>query len=406
MKLQRTIPPAAAPIEWRDFWNGLVGFFAGERSVQRFESKIKEHFGVRYVFTVSSGKAALTLILRALKRLSSKREVIIPAYTCFSVPSAVVKAGLKVKLCDIDPKTLDFDYNGLEKAIGEETLCIVPNHLFGIPSDLDRIRSLCRNRSLYLVEDAAQAMGGEYKGQKLGTIGDVGFFSFGRGKNITCGSGGLILTNSEEIASRVGEAHSRLEKPGFSESVKTFIALLFMKIFIRPTLFWFPSGLSFLKLGETFFHRDFPLKRLSGMQAGWMRGWRERLEQAQQTRIKNGAYFIQSLHADTPERTDIPYLRLPVVFESGEKRNRIYSDSRTRGLGLSIMYPTAINEIEEIQAEFKGEEFPSAKEIAERLLAVPVHSLLSDQDKAAITALMNSVSASPLNRATFKSVSV
>lgn len=398
MKPQRTIPPAAAPIDWRDFWYGLVGFFSGEKSIQRFESEIKKYFGVRYVFSVSSGKAALTLILCALKRLSPKREVLIPAYTCFSVPSAVVKAGLKVRLCDIDPKTLDFDYQGLEKAVDENTLCIVPNHLFGIPSDLDRIQSLCRDRGLYIVEDAAQAMGGEYKGKKLGTIGDVGFFSFGRGKNITCGSGGVILTNSEQIASMVEKELSRLERPGLFESIQALIALLFMKVFIRPTLFWFPSGLSFLKLGETFFHWDFPLKRFSGMQGGWMRRWKERLEQAQQARMKNAASFIQSLHADTPGRNDIPYLRLPVVVESVEKRNRIYSISRKRGLGLSVMYPTAINEIEEIKTEFKGEEFPFAKEIAERLLAVPVHSLLSDRDKGAITELVNGVSASSLKR--------
>lgn len=398
MKLQRTIPPAAAPVDWRDFWHGLVGFFSGEKSVERFEAEIKKYFGARYVFAVSSGKTALTLILFALKRLSPKREVLIPAYTCFSVPSAIVKAGLKVKLCDIDPKTLDFDYTLFEKAVSDDTLCVVPNHLFGIPSDLDRIRSLCRSRGLYIVEDAAQAMGGEYKGRKLGTIGDVGFFSLGRGKNVTCGSGGVILTNSEEIASMLEKEVSRLGRPGLFESMKEFISLLFMKIFIRPTLFWFPDGLPFLKLGETIFHRDFPLKRLSGMQGGWMRKWEERLARAQRTRTKNGAYFIQSLHAETPGRIDLPYLRLPIIVESVEKRNRIYFMSRKKGLGLSAMYPTAVNEIEEIKAEFKGETYPSAKEISEKLLTVPVHPLLSDRDIIAITALMNGVSGSSRNR--------
>ncbi|TAK08330.1 MAG: aminotransferase class V-fold PLP-dependent enzyme [Candidatus Manganitrophaceae bacterium] len=390
MKVQRTIPPAAAPLYWRDLFCGFGGIFSGEKSVQNFEAEIKEYFGVQYVFAVSSGKAALALILRALKTLSSKNEVLIPAYTCFSVPSAIVKAGLKVKLCDIDPATLDFDYKMLEKRVNENTLCVVPNHLFGIPSDLDRIQSLCRVRGIYVVEDAAQAMGGVYKGNKLGTIGDVGFFSFGRGKNITCGSGGVILTHSQQIASAIEKEYSGLERPTFLENMKEFVSLVMMKIFIYPALFWFPNGLPFLKLGETFFYTDFPMKRFSGIKSGWMRKWKERLERSKQDRAENGAYFIKSLRAGIPRGNDIPYLRLPIVIETVEKRNRIYSLSRERGLGLSVMYPTAVNEIEEIKADFKGEAFPSAKEIAEKLLTVPVHALVSDRDKRAITELVNS----------------
>lgn len=392
MKVQRTLPPAAAPLDWKDLWYGLAGIFLGEKSVQRFEGEIKEYFGMRYVFTVSSGKAALALILRALKTLSPKREVIIPAYTCFSVPSAVVKAGLKVKLCDIDPATLDFDYKRLETAVNENTLCVVPNHLFGLPCDLDRIQSLCRFRGIYVVEDAAQAMGGIYKGNKLGTIGDVGFFSFGRGKNITCGSGGVILTNSHQIASAIEKEYAGLERPGLLESIKEFISLVLMKIFIHPALFWLPNGLPFLKLGETFFDANFPMKRFSGMKSGWMGRWRKRLEESNQDRRNNGSYFIKALHANFPWRRDLPWLRLPIVVENAEIKERICSLSRERGLGVSMMYPTPVNEIEEIKADFYGEMFPSAKEVAGKLITIPVHPLVSDRDKRTIIESMkNSV---------------
>lgn len=390
MKVQRTLPPAAAPLDWKDLWYGLGGIFSGEKSIRRFEEETKKYFGVRYAFTVSSGKAALALILRALKTLSSKREVLIPAYTCFSVPSAVVKAGLRVRLCDIDPSTLDFDYKMLEKQVNEDTLCVVPNHLFGIPSDLDRIQALCRFQEIYVIEDAAQAMGGVYKGRKLGTIGDVGFFSFGRGKNLTCGSGGVILTNSQKIAAAIEKEFSELEKPGFFENVKELISLVLMKVFIRPALFWFPNGLPFLKLGETFFYKDFPMKRFSGMKSGLLRRWKERLERSQQDRAENGSYFVKSLRAHIPGGKDLPYLRLPIVIESVEKRNRIYLLSREKGLGLSAMYPTAINEIEEIRGDFEGESFPASKEIAERLLTVPVHAFVSDRERGAIIELINS----------------
>ena len=174
--------------------------------------------------------------------------------------------------------------------------------------------------------------------------------------------------------------------------MKEYISLVFMKIFIQPTFFWFPAGLPFLKLGDTFFYKDFPMKRFSKLKGGWMRKWRERLEQSNQDRTENASYFNKCLHVNTPGGNRIPYLRLPIVVESVEKRDRIYAISRERGLGLSIMYPTAINEIGEIRANFYGQEFPFAREVAERILTVPVHPLLSDRDKIAITELINGFS--------------
>ena len=210
MKIGRTIPPAANPLGLKDFKGAVSGLFFPKRRLGRFEDGLKRHFGVNYVFPVSSGKAALTLILRALKAISKeKKEVVIPAYTCFSVPSAIVKAGLEPTPCDIDPRTFDFDYGLLKKTVNEKTLCVIPNHIFGIPSDMDAVKKICGNKGVYIVEDAAQAKGGRFKGRKLGTIGDAGFFSFGRGKNITCGSGGVIITNSKAIGAALEEEFSK-----------------------------------------------------------------------------------------------------------------------------------------------------------------------------------------------------
>jgi len=108
--------------------HGLAGVLYGKRYLNRLSEEFKDYFGVGSVFFVSSGRAALYLILQALKSLSPKQQVVIPAYTCFSVPSAIVKAGLKVTLCDVDPETFDFDRNQLEKTIGQDTLCVIPTH--------------------------------------------------------------------------------------------------------------------------------------------------------------------------------------------------------------------------------------------------------------------------------------
>ena len=389
MKIQRTIPPAAAPVYLKDLFHGLTGFFWSRDYIQRLKDEIREYFNVRHVFLVSSGKVALTVILNALKSLTpGKKHVLIPAYTCFSVPSAIVKAGLEVSLCDIALSTFDFDYSLLERSVNEDTLCVVPDHLFGIPSDMDRINNICRDKGIFVIEDAAQAMGGTYNGRKLGNIGDAGFFSLGRGKNITCGSGGIIVTNSDMIANAIEKEFSNLENSCITETLKDFVKMALMSLFINPSLYWFPAGLPFLKLGKTVFYTDFPVKKFSGMQAGLLNNWQKSLEETNQIRRENAAYFCERLGLRLRLRlsngSSIPYLRLPVMVNETETKERIFSRSERNGLGISRMYPTAINEIEEIKHQFDGMVFPSAGKVAERLLTIPTHQFLTERDKEEI----------------------
>jgi len=389
MKIRRTIPPAAAPMSLSLVWHGLSGILFGKRFLNRLEGEIREYFGVKYVFLVSSGKAALFLILQALKSLSSKQQVVIPAYTCFSVPSAIVKAGLKVSLCDINPQTFDFDSDLLEKTINQDTLCVIPNHLFGIPSDMDRIKQLCKDREVFIVEDAAQAMGGKYNGKMLGTIGDAGFFSLGRGKNITCGSGGIITTNSDKIANAIGSHYSDIKEPGIGEVLKEYFQVLFMSVFIHPMLYWLPSRLPFLKLGQTTFYKDYPVAKLSGMKAGFLYSWRERLERSNHIREKIAARYFRELRLEPNRILPLPYLRLPVVIHNRESRDNVYSRSRELGLGIGLMYPTGIDEIEELRSELTDKRFPVAERITERLLTLPTHHFVSEKDGKAICELFN-----------------
>ena len=111
MRIGRTLPPAAAPIGWKSLFSATSAIFSGELEVNRFSDELKEYFDKKHCFLVSSGKAALTLILNALKEQYPERdEVIIPAYTCYSVPSAIIRAGLKVKLCDTVADSFAFDF--------------------------------------------------------------------------------------------------------------------------------------------------------------------------------------------------------------------------------------------------------------------------------------------------------
>ena len=247
---------------------GLIGLVSnGEKYRKRLEKEVREHFGVKHAFLVSSGKAALTLILLTLQDLSKKKRVVIPAYTCFSVPSSVVKAGAEIIPCDVDPATFDFDYDSLERKVTSDTLCVLAIHLFGIPADLDRIKKICAGADTFVVEDAAQAMGGQLNGKMLGTIGDVGLYSLGRGKNITCGSGGIVVTNSDFMAEALTRHYTKLEESSFVEDLQNLLQLSLMSFFIRPSFYWLPAAMPFLKLGQTFFYKDFPIHKLSGRRA-------------------------------------------------------------------------------------------------------------------------------------------
>lgn len=388
MRIRRVVSPAAAGIRFGGFAHALYGSING-RQVERLESEIRRYFGTRHVYLVSSGKAALTLILLAIKSLVSGRKVLIPAYTCFSVPSSILKAGMKVQLCDIRCETLDYDPELIERSVDEETACIVAIDLFGRPSDVERLKRLRGRRNLYIIEDAAQAMGIERDGKKLGTRADVGFFSLGRGKNVTCGSGGIILTDSDEMAKAIEKQCRELAPKSARESFSNYLGAAGAFLFIRPWLYWIPHGIPSLRLGETFFYRDFPMKRLSGREAALLHGWQETLEEWNRRRRENVLYYSERLPSRFEFDPSLPYLRLPVLVDDVVERDRISMSSRSKELGVVRMYPTTIDEIPEIRSDFPGAPFRSAKSVADRLLTIPTHPYLSAGDKEAICRLFS-----------------
>ncbi len=206
---------------------------------------------------------------------------------------------------------------------------------------------------------------------------------------MACGSGGIILTNSDEMAAAIEREYAQLAFPSRMETAKEFLQLVLTALFIHPALFWFPQGLRFLKLGETMFYRDFPMEKLPAMKAGFLRHWRTRLEEANQMRAETAGFFAKRLHLRLPAEGPLPLLRLPVLLESREARMRLLSLSRDKGLGLSGMYPAPVHQIDEIRSLFGEECFPSAEAICERLVTLPTHPLLTEKDKDEICALLD-----------------
>lgn len=190
---------------WEELLNAIQGviksgqFILGP-NVKAFEEEVAQYLGVKHAIGVNSGTDALVIALRALG-LGPGDEVITTPFTFFATAEAISQVGAIPVFVDIDPQTFNINPGLIEPAITPRTKAILPVHLYGQAADMDPIMELAKKYNLKVIEDTAQAFGGGYKGRKLGTIGDVGCFSFFPSKNLGAfGDGGLIATNDDEIA--------------------------------------------------------------------------------------------------------------------------------------------------------------------------------------------------------------
>lgn len=385
----RHLSPAAAPVLAADLVAGITGAVRPSDALREFEEAFADAHGVSRTWGVSSGRAALTVILRALRQLSSRTTVVIPALTCFSVPAAVVRAGLDVVGCDIESGTLDFDYERLTRVLDRERpLAVVATHLFGMPCSVQRLRDLCERDGVFVIEDAAQALGTTVDGRPAGTTGHIGFYSFGRGKSVTCGSGGAIVASSSDIVSAVDREVAALQQPGAVPAATALAEATVLSVFLHPSLYRIPASIPGLHLGETIYSVDFATRRMSGAQAGLLKHWRVRLKEWNDARRENVSFFRRTVPALVPARATT-CIRLPIICESRDARDWLVSVSREQRLGISPMYPTAVNGISELHATLGRQAFPCAERVAERLLTVPVHPWMSSRDLERVGELLS-----------------
>ncbi len=176
-----------------------------QREVEKFESEFAAFLGVSHVVAVSSGTAALSVALAALG-VGPGQEVIVPAYMWVSVAAAVVNRGAIPVLADIDD-TFCIDPKSLEERISSKTTGIIVVHMSGAPADIEAIREVANRKKLFLLEDCAQCMGGSVHGQRVGTFGDMGIYSFQMNKNMTSGEGGAVVTNTRRLYDRAFACH-------------------------------------------------------------------------------------------------------------------------------------------------------------------------------------------------------
>ena len=354
-------PPAETKIPLHAI---LGAFFSSKGS---FEKTLCNYLQVKHCVLGSSGRALLYILLDALKRNDGdpRNEVLIPGYTCYSVAASVAKAGLKIAIYDLDPRTFAPDMDSVKANLSENTLAIIFQHLFGIPTPVDELRQIAETLGAYLIEDAAQALGGAMNGRPLGTMADFGFFSFGRGKPLPLGGGGALISKDTHMLSGLD---LQPRNKGYASLMSTAIS----QIMSKPSLYWIPEMLP-LGLGETIFDPDFDVSAMSLIMQKLAENSMSILDALNAHRRDIVKTYEEAFDDEcvipVPDESKPVYTRFPLMAGPGPIPKEL------KRLGVRRMYPKAIADEETIKPYLADhrETTPGASEIAQNLLTFPTH---------------------------------
>jgi dTDP-4-amino-4,6-dideoxygalactose transaminase len=228
------VPPTASlPLGWRDLWGPDPPPLA-ERAATFLD--------LPQVQVECSGTACLIVALMALRAMSPRRTVIIPAFTCPLVPLAVAHCGLRVQLCDLAADHFDMDHRMLARLCNDDTLAVVPTHLAGRVANVARARAHARAAGAWVIEDAAQALGARREGICVGTLADIGFFSLAVGKGLTTYEGGILCSGDPALRTAMRRASERIIRANGWLELGRSVQLLGYSACYRPRWLRFVYG--------------------------------------------------------------------------------------------------------------------------------------------------------------------
>lgn len=386
------VPPAGNRLRPTHVFRGLLPARQA-RAATTLEGELFQHVQSQHLFYLSSGRAALWLALRAAARLRPDRqEVVVPAYTCPAIVSAVLKAGLKPVLCDVNLTDFGYQVEDLDRRLCGRTLAVIPVHLFGYVSSLGEITALATRSMTWVIEDAAQAFGVPSALPSCTTPslqGDAVFFSFGRGKPLTALHGGLLAIRSEELGQAVYQLYSTLSEPEGWNHLKYALYLCAYWLFSNPYLYWAPARLPFLHLGETLFEPDFPIHRGSASAARVINALLASLRDEIEARRRNAAYYAEQFRnlpgIESPPHPAYPYLRYPLLACTRDRRDRILRELTIRGVAGALFYPGPLNELPGLNEILRDDtRYPNAESLAQRLVTLPLHSGIRDRERSIV----------------------
>jgi perosamine synthetase len=383
----RYVAPAGAPLRLRDLAGAARVFVTPGDHGAALAARVAAQVGAPYAAVVSTGRAGLCLLMQALADLRRDRdEVIVPSYTCFSVPASIIKAGLRPRIVDIDPATLDYDHAQLAGQGFSRVLAIVATNLYGLPNDLPRLARLAAEVDAFLVDDAAQSLGATMGGRACGTWGDAGLFSLDKGKNVSAIDGGILVTGNEAIADGLRRRVAALPAPHLPETLLDGVKLAAYASLLHPSLYWLPNSVPQLGLGTTPFTLDYPVQRQSRLLASVGLIAIERLEWLTEQRRTRARALMASLVGLPGIRGIVPvegaepaWLRYPVLFDDPAVRDEAIAALRARGIGATGSYPLALADVPELR-EYASAGASGGRHVASRVLTLPTHPYVSEAD--------------------------
>jgi len=322
--------------------------FVGGPFLKSFETAFADFCKTKHSIGVGNGTDAIFIALKVLG-IGQGDEVITAANSFIATSEAITWSGAKVVFVDIDPRTYNIDINQIEDKITKRTKAIVPVHLYGHPADMDPILELAKKYNLKVVEDAAQAHGAEYKGKRIGSIGDVGCFSFYPGKNLGAyGDGGAVVTNDQELAGRIRMManHGRTEK--YNHEVE---------------------GVN---------------SRLDGLQAAILEVKLRHLPEWTERRRKNATLYnnyLADTHVITPVEIDNvkAVYHLYVVRVKKGLRQNLQHHLKSKGISTGIHYPIALPNLKAYTyLHYAENDFPEATKASRDILSLPMFPELEE----------------------------
>lgn len=322
--------------------------------IEEFEERFAAYCGCKYGITTTSGTTALHLALVSVG-IGPGDEVLIPTFTMMATAFAVVYTGARPVLVDAEPETWNIDTVKIEEKITDKTRAILPVHIYGHPCDMGPIMEVAQKHNLYVIEDAAEAHGAEYKGRKAGGIGHVNCFSFYANKIITTGEGGMVVTNDEGIAEKARRLKDLAHSPE-----------------------------------KRFLHSDIGFNyRMTNIQAAIGLAQFERIDELVERRRKN-AYLYNSKLKDIPGITLPPekewaknvYWMYAILIqdEFGMNRDKVMERLREKEIDTRAFFiPAHQQPAFQNMGLFQSESYPVAEELGRRGLYLPSGSGLTEE---------------------------
>lgn len=377
----RKFPPVASDLPLSVVRKALFS----RRPVTDCLEEIARYLGVKRLIPVNSGRTALFVILKSLLPEGSK--ILLPGYTCYTVAASVVKAGMVPILVDSDPEDLGYNLDSLKKNLARypDAEAILVSHLFGIPVNIDQIRNIVGSKML-IIDDAAQGYGIKNDDRFLGTAGDCGFYSFGRGKNLALGGGGLIVTNNNSDGKKISDYVSSFLDRG-TLGMKGMVSIAAYNFATSPVLFNIMSRLPGIELAKNQFTIQFETATAPAFMTRLLYRMYDKAEIQNRNRLEISARYMELLGSN--DSLSIPRsrlngqpgcLRFPILMKDASKKQAILKKEIARQLGLSAMYPRSLNRVDRLSS-ISSTDLKGAEYIARSIITLPTHRFIRAYDR-------------------------